>query len=105
LSAIPSIDDLIYAASALDRRGFTKAGRALQKHGNRPHSAFPQPLGSPAAINAAAATVVEEILRDPGSQFVIRQTKRYGAVIEVRAPDRRGIRYDGVGNFIGLLEP
>jgi RHS repeat-associated protein len=35
-----ALDDLSRAAGAADRNGLTKAGRALQKHSNRPGSAF-----------------------------------------------------------------
>lgn len=40
------INKLLKAGQALDRAGFTKAGRALMKHGNREGSIFPKPSGN-----------------------------------------------------------
>lgn len=40
-----------------------------------------------------------------GATLTRRHHARFGDVIEVRAPDGRGVRYDADGNFIGLLEP
>jgi filamentous hemagglutinin len=63
------------------------------------------PTGDPAAINRHGQRIVGDILRDPGATFIRRRTKRFGDVIEVRAADGRGIRYDPAGSFIGFLEP
>jgi hypothetical protein len=101
----PSRDDLSNAAGAADRGGLTKAGRALQKHGSRPGSAFPKPRGSVATINRDAQVIVDGILDDPGSQSVVRHHALYGDILEIRAPDGRGLRYDKSGSFLGLLEP
>ncbi|OQY27246.1 MAG: hypothetical protein B6243_13185 [Anaerolineaceae bacterium 4572_5.2] len=99
------IVELADAAARIDRGSLTKAGRALQKHGNRPNSAFPKPFGNIAIINRAGQNVVNDILTNPSSQIDTRQTKRFGKVTEIRAPDGRGIRYDNTGSFIGFLEP
>lgn len=101
----PSKADLARAADAPDRGGLTKAGRALQKHGGRPGSAFPPARGNPDAINQEARRIVDEIVNNPASTTTRRHHARFGEVIEVRAPDGRGIRYDADGNFIGFLEP
>jgi RHS repeat-associated protein len=85
--------------------GISNAARATDKHGPRLNSAFPKVAGSTASKNAEAARIVDEILTNPGSSATVRQTKNFGEVIEVRAPDGRGIRYDANGNFIGWLEP
>jgi len=42
---------LIENGKALDRAGFTKAGRGLMKHGYREGSAFPKPVGNSKQIN------------------------------------------------------
>ena len=99
------IEALLQAAALPDRGGLTRAGRALAKHGGRPGAAFPPPVGGPTAINQAAQVIVEDILRDPLHTSVRRHHLRFGDIIEVRASDRRGVRYDDNGNFIGLLEP
>ncbi len=85
--------------------GLTKAGRALQKHGNRPGSAFPQPKGSQSDINTVAQEIVDEILTMPGTTIRKRSHPRYGQVFEVRSPDRRGLMYDNNNTLIGFREP
>jgi hypothetical protein len=97
----PGLEQLSRAAAAPDRGGLTKAGRALQKHGDRPGSAFPQTKGGPGALNPAGQKIVDEILKNPGS---IRQANRFGGV-DVMAPDGRGVRFDGSGQMMGFLEP
>jgi hypothetical protein len=37
---IPTLDELSKAGQAMDRKGLTRAGRGLHKHGNRPNSSF-----------------------------------------------------------------
>jgi len=101
----PSLDDLLRAAGAAERGGLTVAGRALQKHGGRPGSAFPAARGNPAQINAAGQGIVKDILTSPGSTTTTRHHARFGDVTEIRAPDGRGVRYDANGGFIGFLEP
>ncbi len=41
-----TVDDLALAGQQIDRSGLTKAGRALDKHGNRPDSPFPKATGT-----------------------------------------------------------
>jgi hypothetical protein len=100
-----SVDDLSRAAAAPDRGGLTAAGRALQKHGGRDGSAFPAARGNPNQINGAGQKIVDDILTNPGSTTTTRHHARFGDVIEIRAPDGRGLRYDADGKFIGFLEP
>ena len=94
-------DAMSKAASDPDRNGLTKAGRALQKHGDRAGSAFPKTKGGPAALNPAGQGIVDDILTTPGS---VGTPNRFGGT-DVTAPDGRGVRYDGKGNFMGFLEP
>jgi hypothetical protein len=96
-----SLEELSGAAGVLDRNGLTAAGRALQKHGDRTGSAFTQVPGGPRALNPAGQDVVDDILTSPGSTV---SPNRLGGV-DVRAPDGRGIRYNGDGSFRGFLEP
>lgn len=88
-----------------DRNGVTEAGRALQKHSSRPGSAFPEPRGTRAQINQAGQNIVDDILTAPGAKMTKRHHARFGDVIEITAPDGRGVRYDANGNFLGFLEP
>ncbi|WP_155865155.1 hemagglutinin repeat-containing protein [Achromobacter xylosoxidans] len=81
------------------------AGRALQKHGSREGSAFPSVKGSPSEINAQGQRIADEILRNPASTVSYKDTGRFGTVMDVIAPDGRGLRYDSNGKFIGFLEP
>ena len=100
-----TLEELSKAAAVTDREGLTAAGRALQKHGGRSGSAFPGVRGNPAQINQAGQHVVDDILTSPGSTTIKRHHARFGDVVEIRAPDGRGVRYDANGHFVGLLEP
>lgn len=93
------------AAAVLDRNNLSKAGRALMKHGDRAASAFPQARGRASEINRAAQEIVDEILADPRSTMEIRHHATFGEVKDIRAPDGRGLRFDGAGSFLGFLEP
>ena len=106
-SRAPSVDALSEAAGAADKGGLTKAGRAVQKHGDRPGSAFPKATGTPADKNALGQDIVDDILTDPTSTTATKSTGRFGDVTDVRTDggSGRGVRYDSDGNMIGLLEP
>jgi RHS repeat-associated protein len=100
------IDDLSRAAGALDESGVSAATKALQSHTQRRGgSAFPPVTGNKASRLAAGQAVIDDILTNPGSTFTRRTTGRFGEVLEVRAPDGRGVRFGSDGSFIGLLEP
>ncbi|MFC3944978.1 hypothetical protein HX857_14335 [Pseudomonas gingeri] len=103
------IDDLSSAGKMLDpadKSGqLSLAGRALQKHGSREGSAFPSVKGSPSEINAQGQKIADEILNNPASTITYKDTGRFGKVMDIVAPDGRGLRYDASGKFIGLLEP
>jgi hypothetical protein len=101
----PSIDALSRAAGAADRSGLMSAGRALQKHGGRPASAFPAARGTPSQLNQAGQSIVDDVLTSPGATATTRHRARFGNVTEIRAPDGRGVRCDASGGFIGFLEP
>lgn len=104
-----NIDDLSNAGKLLDpadKSGqLSLAGRALQKHGSREGSAFPSVKGSPSEINAQGQKIADEILSNPAATVTYKDTGRFGKVMDVIAPDGRGLRYDSNGKFIGLLEP
>ena len=102
---LPAEDDFAAAADAPDRNGFTFAGRALQKHGSRPGSAFPALGGNPATLNAAGRQIVDQILSDPGAVMRTGSNARVGDYVDIIASDGRGIRYRTDGSFVGFLEP
>lgn len=87
------------AASVEDRNGLTKAGRALQKHGGRPGSLYPN-VGHKSA-NETGQNLVNEILQASGGQG---RQNRYGG-LDYLAPDGRGVRFNDVEEFMGFLEP
>jgi RHS repeat-associated protein len=80
----------------------TRAGRALEKHGGRQGSAFPQAKGNPAQINQQGQGVLDDILTSPGS--TMKSGNRFGG-FDVIAPGGRGARFDANGNFRGFIEP
>ncbi|MBL8872550.1 MAG: hypothetical protein JNK90_22425 [Planctomycetaceae bacterium] len=96
------IDDLLKAGAAADRNGLTAAGRALQKHGDRVGSVFPKSTGSLVARNAQGQTILEEILRSTQQST---RANRYGGFDVFDLVTGRGARFDGLGKFIGFLEP
>jgi hypothetical protein len=101
-----SLGDLLHAGAVPDRNRLTKAGRALQKHSNRPSSAFSKPTPETAAdYNKAGQDILDDILTHPASHFSTRHTRAFGKVIEIRAADGKGVRYQDDGTFIGFLEP
>lgn len=100
-----NIEKFSEAGKAIDRAGFTKAGRALMKHGYRPDSAFPKPVGNPAQINAHGQEILETILHHPERQVMIKQTKIHGEVVEICVPEVGGVRFNSSGEMIGFLEP
>jgi filamentous hemagglutinin len=56
-------------------------------------------------MNEAAQDIVDDILTTPGTTFTSWTHSSLGQIIDVVAPDGRGIRYSDAGNFIGFLEP
>lgn len=96
--------NLIKVAKLLDKGGLTKIGRALQKHGSRPGSRFPQAVGNPASINAQGEKILSNILSNPGSKVTVRHTGRFGDVLEVVSPNGQGARFSKDGKeFLGLI--
>ncbi len=91
---------LITAGNVFDRAGFTRAGRALMKHGYREGSFFPKPLGNPMQINKQGESILTEILNDP-SRIIIKNTS---GGIEIYAPNGRGAYFREDGTFRGFIE-
>ena len=89
------------AGQVLDRGGYTRAGRALAKHGEREITVFPKGMGTPAQINEQGQNILHEILTD--SQAAI-YPNRFGGV-DIFARSGRGARYDEKGFLMGFLQP
>jgi len=105
LNKNPKMDNiLLNAANAPDRGELTKAGHALQKHGERLNSLFPKPQGNPHTISEQALAIVEDILGNPKRNVTVRYHARFGKITEIYAPNGQGIRYDSKNNFIGFIE-
>jgi RHS repeat-associated protein len=96
-----TIDEFLKAAESLDRNGLTQAGRALQKHGNRSVSAYPQVPQNPGSLNSTGLKIVEDILNSPNKTVV---PNKYGGNDIIDNVSGRGVRMDSNGK-IGLLEP
>ncbi len=95
------------AAAALDKGGFTAAGRSLTKHGAgaRPgNKLFPAAKGSPAEINRQAQQIVDDILANPNSKVIRGRKGRFEDATQVIAPDGRGIVFDSDGKFLFFRE-
>lgn len=98
--------DLLKAANTLDRGGFTKVGRALQKHLDRAGSAFPKISGNPASVNAQGETILKSILENPAITVIQNMTRSVAQVIDYKIPGGIGARFSSDGKtFIGFLEP
>lgn len=104
-----SVDELSNGAKHIDpasKKGdLTLAGRALQKHGSRPGSAFPSAKGNPSSINEQGQKIVDRILNDPNKTIIQSNTGRYGQVTDIFSSNGQGLRYDAQGKLIGFLEP
>lgn len=93
------------AAASYKGQEMSVAGRALQKHGGRPGSAFPGATGSPQAINRQAS-IVDDVLQNPARTRTSFYNPRLDqCVVDIRIPGGRGIRYGESGDFRGFLEP
>ncbi len=81
---------LIKNGKILDRAGFTKAGRGLMKHGYREGSVFPKPLGCSKQVNDRGQKVLESIVNHPERKITYKQTKNFGKIVDLHAPEIGG---------------
>ncbi len=89
------------AGKEQDKGGRTKAGRAAEKHGSRPGSAFPPTTGDAESINEQGQGTLEGILEDEGSTIEVDDRGR----TTVTAPDGRAARFNPDGSMQGFREP
>lgn len=93
------------AGQATDKGGFTKAGRAYQKHGSRNPSRWGAPTGKPEAVNEMGQRHLDQIIDAPDTQWTTRHHARFGDILEGRLADGRGARWSIDGQtFYGFLE-
>ncbi len=93
-----TISELLQAGQQMDRGGLTKAGRALQKHGGRPNSVFPNPKGSMSQINQQGQQILGDILHHPEVVSRQRHLQRFGEVIDIETPGswRGAVQYQRI---------
>lgn len=104
-NAIRLSKNLLKSANKADKGGFTKIGRALQKHGSRAGSVFPKATGNPASINAQGKRVLQNILINPNATTITRHHARFGNIMEIKLPNRQGARFSADGKiFFGFIE-
>ncbi|NEQ42460.1 MAG: hypothetical protein F6K00_02415 [Leptolyngbya sp. SIOISBB] len=104
-----NLDDLSQSGQIPDPRrpGFTKAGGSLTKHGagrRDGNTKFPNATGNPDNINQIAQQELDNILRDPNTDFEQGYRDRFGETIEANSPDGRGAVFDKDGNFLFFKE-
>lgn len=99
-------DEFSKLGCMLDRAELTRAGRSLMKHGYRPRSAFPKPVGTPEQINELGQKVLESILHHPDKIIYKRPHPSFGKVIDIMVPGKGGARFTADGKeMVGFLEP
>ena len=79
--------------------GFTKAGRALAKHGGREGSVFSKPKGNVAQINEQGQKVLEEILNDPKNKILKIGNQEF----KIFSQDGKGLHYKN-NKLVGFVE-
>ena len=98
-------DLLSLSGKVIDRNGLSKAGRALQKHCNRPKSIFPKMNGSSHKFNQVGQHHLDSILSDPTRKINIWKHRNLGNVVDIQTSSNGGARFSQNGDFIGFLEP
>ena len=96
---------LFNAGNILNKNGLSAFGRALQKHGSRAGSKFPQAKGNPAAMNAQGESVFRDILNNPDVRTITRHHARFGNILEYKLPNGMGARFSrDLNKFFGFIE-
>ena len=104
-----SIGEMSHAGTFHDRGGLTKAGRALDKHGRRVDTVFPEAMGNIHEKNMQGQKMLDEILNHPNKEIYFPDylTERYGfEVLDIFIPGKHGARFSRSGEkMVGFLEP
>ena len=102
-------DEMIHvldAANQLDRNKLTKAGRAIQKHGDRPGDIIEKVKGNAAVKNSEGIKLVKKILTDSKLEVKSYYSSKYKANIKDYRSKNGGIRMNiDSGEFMGFLKP
>lgn len=102
----PNLDKLSKAGhEIINPNGLSRAGRALDKHGNRPGSVFSKATGNEVSKNKQAQFYIDDILTHPNSKVRYFNHKALGRVTDIQISDGYGVRFSENGKFIGFLEP
>ena len=76
------------------KEGISKAGRALQKHSERPNPSLLKPRGSTAEANAQGQKYLDEILNHPHKQIILKKAPRSKEeTLDLYIPGRHGARF------------
>jgi RHS repeat-associated protein len=97
------VDALAKSAAEHDRKGLTRAGRAMDKHavGQRGGtSPFPPLRGGVAEKNAMGQFQVEDMLTHPDAVF----TPLGRGGLQVKLPDGRAMRFNADGRLAGFID-
>lgn len=90
------------AGRVLDRNGFTAAGRAAQKHGNRAGDFGLPGSKTSSSYNQFGQDKLDDLLTAPNTATRSYVHKSYGQVTEYLSPSY-GARFDSAGSFMGFL--
>ena len=95
-----NLEDYLVSGNEIDRNGLTRTGRALQKHGSRPNSIFPNVAGK--NLNIEGQNILNSILNSPSKSII---PNRFGGYDIFDLFTGRGARFGASKNFMGFLEP
>jgi len=80
---------------------WTKAGRAAQKHGQRPaDTLFPEQTGRADQMNKNGQAILDQILKHPDATW----TNLGKGGVQVLHPDGRAARFSAEGTFDGFVQ-
>ncbi|MBJ7450351.1 MAG: RHS repeat-associated core domain-containing protein, partial [Parachlamydiales bacterium] len=94
------LNNMSKSGKSLDRGGLTRAGRALDKHGNRPGSPFPKAVGNHISKNKQGQFHLDDILTNPNSNIELIDLCNYRTFV----PDGRGAYFYSDGTLRGFLK-
>jgi len=95
-----NLNKLLDSGEKIDRGELTKAGRGLQKHGDRENSVFPKATGNEASKNAQGQLILMEILTS--KNITSKFNESYGYDIFDKNT-RRGVRFDTSDSMVGFV--
>ena len=89
------------AGKQADKNGLTKAGRGLQKHGDRAGSKFPKATGKANQKNKQGQQQLEDIL---GSSDKVIYKDKFGRTVVRDNKTGKGVRFNEDGSMRGFLD-